>query len=79
MELPENYFLDSKQDYRNYLLKHFFQEIVNYIITVYIIHGLYLGFNIRVLETALIVVMEMEHSFKQLNNHILDGKLPGTN
>ena len=79
MELPENYFLDSKQDYQNYLLKRFFQESVNYIITVYIIHGLFPELTIEDLETALIVVMAMEHLFKQLNHHTPDGKLRGTN
>ena len=64
MTYRENYFSDWKQDYPNYLLKHFSQESDSYIITVYIIHGLFLGLNIEVLETVLIVAMEMEHLFK---------------
>jgi len=79
MEHPENYFLDWKLDYQNYSLKHFSQEIDNYIITIYIILGLFRGLNIKGLETVLIVAMEMILLFKQFNNHMLDGKLHGIN
>jgi len=79
MEHPENYFLGWKPDYLNYLLKPFFQEIASCIIIIYTILGLFRGFNIKDLETALIVVMEMILLFKLFNNHILDGKLLGTN
>jgi len=60
----ENYFSDWKLDYLNYLLKRFSQESDSYIIIACIIHGLFRGLNIEVLETVLIVAMEMEHLFK---------------
>ncbi len=79
MEHPENYFLVWKPDYLNYLLKHFFQGNASYITIIYIIHGLFPELNIKILIVLLIVAMEMEHLFKLYNNHMLDGKLLGTN
>jgi hypothetical protein len=79
MEHPENYFLDWKPDYQKNLLKHFSRGTVSCITIIYIIHGLFRGFNIKDSVPESIVAMEMEHLFKQSNNHMLDGKLHGTN